>query len=127
MNMVLAVAVLVCTGAAIVAETMALVFADRVLAMLAGGPDDVRFTAFLRVLAVLSVFYMLDLVLLLAAGEPVFRVYAFVLVAMGGLLWAMRKYVARWRVVVMLESTVCLVLLVDVAYTVLRMQGWWRF
>jgi hypothetical protein len=127
MNRALAVALLVCTGAAIVAETMALVCADRVLALVTAKPDEIRPGMFHRVLALLSVFYVGELGLLLFMGDPVFRIYAFALVTMGSALWLARKYVVRWRVVVMLESTVCLVLLVDVAYTVLKTQRWLPF
>ncbi len=118
-----AIAVLVCTVPAIVAELVALVFPRAMLGLLQQDPARVVNLPLTRVLAILSLFYMVNLGLLVFSDNQVFRISVVLLLSMSLLLWGTRKLIVRFPALVRLESTVCLVLLVNVLLSVLRTLG----
>lgn len=119
-----AIAVLVCTIGAIAGEALALV-APRQIVGLLNTESAAPMTPVLWSATVLSVFYLFDLGLLLFTGDALFAGSAIAIGAMGLLLVVFKKRIVASPWLMRYESTICLILLVNVALTVVRIKGWW--
>jgi drug/metabolite transporter superfamily protein YnfA len=107
------------TAVAIVAELLTLVFSDRIVDLIGADDGELKELGRLHVvLAVLSLFYIVDIALLLFSGDRVFQAYGTVFVGLSVLLVLVRKWVTKMRFLVKIESAVCLAMLLDVARTV---------
>lgn len=125
MNATYLLLILVATVAAVIAETVTLLFPDSLLQLIEKDPgEQFELTLFQKVSGILSVAYMADIALLLFSGDSQFRLYAMVLVGLSLVIWIVRKRVPYFRYVLIAESTVCLVLLLDTARTAVRLLGW---
>lgn len=120
MHPVYSTILLVCTLGAIVAEVLTLLFPDRLLGMLDKDPDSIEMTPFRKLLAFLSAIYVLDIIFLLFSPDRIFTIYALVLLALSFILWLLRAQIRKWRLLMSLESAICLTLLLDVARTLIK-------
>jgi hypothetical protein len=55
-----------------------------------------------------------------ASGIDRFRLYAVTLMIMSASAWFLRKFLMRNRAVQVAESTLCLIMLVDIARTIIK-------
>lgn len=124
MNPILLHAILICTLASIIAEALALVFPERILALFTAGPDTAVTEPLLRVLAPLSVVYLVNIGLLTFSGDTVFVIQAGILLVAALLFWALKKWLLRSQYPLMVESAVCLAVLLNVAWNALHMAGY---
>jgi hypothetical protein len=115
--------VLVCTVVAIAAEVTTLLFPRTLLRIVSGDIDKMPSGPLPRILGIMSFIYMVDIALLLFSGDAVFRIYAVILMVLAFALWLTRKHIVDRHYVLMLESAVCLTILLDVARTVARATG----
>ena len=112
---------LVCAGAGVVAEIIALLMPDRILEYMQPEPAEKMVPGpFLYVLGILSIMYIGAVVAMFASGDPIFRWYALALLAMSTVTWLLRKRFARWRALMVVDSVICLIVLIDVIRTVVR-------
>lgn len=112
---------LVCACAGVVAEVIAVVVPDKVLSILdRTASEDLKPGPFLYLLGILSGFYLVAVVMLFVSGDRVFRIYGFVLLILSAAVWLLKRWVRRVRLLLLLDSIVCLIILIDVIRTVLR-------
>ena len=115
---VYSILLVICSCVAIASEVVAILFINRIIVHMDQAQNDtLKPGPFLIMLGVLSAVYILDVVLLLFSGDPVFRLYGWVLILLSGLVWTFRQFFKRLKAVMIAESTICLVLLIDVVRT----------
>lgn len=118
-----AYALLVCSTVAIAAESISLLFPGLVLSMMRRDPSEVELTPMHRILALMSLVYMVNIGLLIFSGDSFFQAYAAILIGLAVVVWALKGRVPHFRYVLMLESGVCLTILVGIVRTLLAMLG----
>ena len=75
---------------------------------------------FYRFVFMLSGLYLGAIVLMLFSGVERFKLYALLLIALSFAAWLLRSLLLRMRVMQVAESTICLILLLDVARSLIR-------
>ncbi len=118
-----AYALLAGTSVAIVAESISLLFPGILLDLMHKDPSEVELKPIHRVLALMSLVYMVDIGLLFFSGDALFQIYAGILIGLAVVVWALRNRLPHFRYVLMLESGICLTILVGIARTLLAMLG----
>ncbi len=116
-------AILICTLAAIIAELTTLLFPGAVLSLMDHDAEEMVGDWRFRLLGWLSLVYLIDIGLLLFSGDAIFQAYAGILVGLAVVLWLAHRWGRSMRYLLMAESAVCLTLLIDVARTILKMEG----
>lgn len=106
---------------AVVAEIITLAFPEKLLGLLE--PENAVSLPrwLLAAMALLSICYLLAIGLMLFSGDKVFRIYAFLLMTLSAAGWALRKRIRHIRALVTVDSTLCLIILIDTIRSVLRM------
>jgi hypothetical protein len=112
-------AIAVCTLIAISSELFALIAPSYLISLLETSPEKLPRGKVLMFLSASSVFYVIDLVLLLLSGDSVFRLYAASLFALSILVWILKSRIRHLKYLIVSESTLCLIILIDVLRTVL--------
>jgi hypothetical protein len=120
MNKYYCILLLVCTAISIVAEIISLIFPDKLLDLIEKKPEEITFTPLLMTLSIMSLFYVVEIGMLLFSGDKIFRLYGLAFVILSGVLILLRKRLPALRYVIMLESAICLVILLDVGRTIIK-------
>jgi len=105
----------------LISEIITVLFPDSLVQLVTEKPDTITFTGVHKLLAVLSIVYMINVGLLLFSSDPVFRVYAFVLIFLSMSVWVLKKFVNYFKYIMIAESTLCIVILIDILRTILTM------
>jgi hypothetical protein len=111
---------LFCSGAGVISEIITIAMPNRIVGMLQRDPDEIIHNGFYRFMFLLSSFYLLAIFLMFFSGYGVFKIYGLILLLNSFFIWIARKLVLRYRVMQVAESTLCLILLLDVIRTVGR-------
>ncbi len=138
MNQIFSTILLLCTSFAIIAEILGIVMIDKLLELmdfssalsrahrdedneeLLSSPPPIP-DKLMRVFSVLSIFYLLDIFLLLFSNDRIFTIYGAILLAMSLLLWVLKRNLKKgMKAVALIESTICLIILIDVARTLVN-------
>jgi hypothetical protein len=114
MNHWYCILLLVCTGASIIAEVMSILFPDYLIGLVRENPALVRLHAFHYVLGILSLFYMVAIALLVFSSDRIFRIYGFVFIILSVTLTIYVRRRKALHYIVMAESALCLIMLIDV-------------
>jgi hypothetical protein len=138
MHPVYRLALLVCSSLAVVAEVLGIVMIDKLLQLMemTSGPDRNDTPAdesvpgqrpslpvnqhLLLVFGILSIVYLLDIFLLIFSPDRIFTVYGLVLLGMSVMLWLLKRIITKGiKAIALVESTICLIILIDVVRTLL--------
>ncbi|MBD3347346.1 MAG: hypothetical protein GF401_20000 [Chitinivibrionales bacterium] len=117
---VYSVFLLCCSVAAAAAEIIGLLMPDRILSLVDQDPEKVQESKFPLAMGILSLFYIADILLLILADDKVFKMYGFILIALSLTVWLFRSRLKNLRFLMIVESTLCLIILIDVIRTVVR-------
>lgn len=109
-----------CSAAGIISELISIGWPEKVVGILQRDPHELIGDSFYRFLFVLSSFYLLAIVLMFLSDHRFFHAYAVILLLNSLFIWLFRKLIFRIRVVQIAESTLCLILLIDVIRTVVQ-------
>ncbi len=109
---------LITSIAGIIAEITAMVFAEKLTAFVNKPEENMLPDKLVSFLGVLSLLYIIGVVVLLFSSDPVFRMYGGFLIILGMAGWLLRRLVGRTRILIMIDGTICLVILIDVLRTV---------
>jgi len=108
---------LICSCAGIVAEILTISSPEKIMGMIDMDPAEITNDRLNRMLFTLSFVYMLVIVLLFFSGNGRFRVYGAVMVAISLLGWMFRSSLRKHTFIMRAESTISLILLVDIVRT----------
>jgi len=106
--------------ASICAEVFALMVPGKIIGLMEKPPEEIARSRFVMLLVALSMIYIVTTGMLLFSGDRVFTLYAAVLFMLSSSLWLLRRWIRHLRVLMTVDSTVCLIILIDVARTLLR-------
>ncbi|MBD3242840.1 MAG: hypothetical protein GF331_19770 [Chitinivibrionales bacterium] len=118
-----AYALLVCSTVAIAAESVSLLFPGLVLNLMHHDPAEVKLTPLHRLLAMMSLVYMVNIGLLIFSGDPFFQMYAAILIGLAVVVWIVKSRLPNLQYVLMVESAVCLTILIGIVRTLLAVLG----
>ena len=109
---------LFCAGAGIISEIITISAPERVLEITEKDPEELFNSKFFRFLFTLSVLYILVILLLLFSGNDRFRLYAVVIMCISFSSWIFRSKLKKHTYILVAESTVSLILLIDIVRTI---------
>ncbi len=75
-------------------------------------------------LGVLSIFSVATTILLFLSGDPVFRIYGITLLALPLVVWLLKQKIKSIKYLIVGESTLCLIMLLDTIRTIAQKFGW---
>lgn len=122
MNQPLLIAIIICSLCGIATELHTIIFPGVVTDLLRR-KEPVDTTPGMIVLSILSLLYLIDMFLLAFSGDSIFILYAAILGLLSILMLAFQSFFARFKVLMMVESTICLIILLDVVRSILRISG----
>ncbi len=111
---------LVCVCAGILSELITIAIPYKILGITEQEPEKLLKKRLYKVLFTLSGLYILSIVLLLFSGYERFRIYAFVILVLSLNGWVFRGTLKKHTYIVVIESTINLILLIDVVRTVIK-------
>ncbi len=111
---------LVCACAGILSELITIAIPYTILGITEEEPEKLLNKRFYKVLFTLSGLYILSVLLLLFSGNERFRIYAFVILVLSMSGWIFRRTLKKYTILLVVESTVSLVLLIDVVRTLVK-------
>lgn len=110
--------ILFCAGAGIISEIITISAPERVLEITEKNPEELFNSRFYRFLLTLSGLYILVIILLLFSGNDRFRLYAVVIMCISFSGWIFRSKLKKHTCIIIAESTVSLIMLIDIVRTV---------
>jgi hypothetical protein len=110
-----------CATAGVISEIITIAVPEKIVGMLQRDPEEIIERGFYRFVFVLSAFYLLAIFLMFFSAFPAFRLYGVILLANSFIVWIARKWILRFRLLQVAESTICLILLLDVIRKVGRL------
>jgi hypothetical protein len=119
MNPALYFSLCICTAISITAEIISLLFPDQLLSLIEKKPEELHFTKLLMILSIMSLFYVVEIGLLLFSGDRIFRLYGLAFIVLSSTLILLRNRLSSLRYIIMIESAICLVMLIDVGRTLI--------
>ena len=111
--------ILFCAGAGIISEIITISAPERVLEITEKNPEELFKSRFYRFLLTLSGLYILVIILLLFSGNDRFRLYAVVIMCISFSGWIFRSKLKKHTYILVAESTISLILLIDIVRTVI--------
>lgn len=111
--------ILFCAGAGIISEIITISAPGRVLEITEKNPEEMFESKFYRFLFTLSGLYILVIILLLFSGNDRFRLYAVVIMCISFSGWIFRSKLKKHTYILVAESTISLILLIDIVRTVI--------
>lgn len=111
--------ILFCAGAGIISEIITISAPERVLEITEKNPEEMFESKFYRFLFTLSGLYILVIILLLFSGNDRFRLYAVVIMCISFSGWIFRSKLKKHTYILVAESTISLILLIDIVRTVI--------
>ncbi len=112
---------LFCASAGVVSEIITIAVPEKIVGMLQRDPEEIVQQGFYRFVFVLSAFYLMAIILMFFSAFPVFRIYGVILLVNSLLIWIARKWILQYRFFQVAESTICLILLLDVVRKIGRL------
>jgi hypothetical protein len=109
----------VCASAGIVCEVITIVAPDKIIALLHQDPDVALKSKFYRIVFIFSGFYILGTVFLLFSGVPAFVLYGLIILCLSIAGWLLKARLQDFVYLVVAESTVNLIILIDIVRKVL--------
>ena len=109
---------LLCTCAGIIAELITIAVPEKIISITEKKPDELLQKRFYKFILTLSSFYMLVVLLLLFSGIKRFQVYALILFIISVSGWLFRAKLKKHDYLIVAESTICLILLIDIVRSV---------
>lgn len=109
--------------AGVISELITIGWPEKIVGLLQREPEELIGDIFYRSLFVLSSFYLLAIVLMFFSEYRYFHAYAIFLLFNSLFIWLFREVVFRVRIIQIAESTLCLILLIDVIRTVFKSIG----
>jgi hypothetical protein len=113
--------ILVCACAGIASELITIIVPRRIVGMIGQDPAAFVLTRFYLLLFFLSGLYIIAVVLLVMSGIDLFRVYGVTILILSALGLIFKKILQRHIPLLLAESTINLILLLDVARKLVRM------
>lgn len=104
---------LICLAAGVISEAITISIPERVLKIEDATPQEIFQDRFYKLIFILSGFYLVGILLMFFTEEHFFRLYAAILLLNSVIIWTVRKWLMRFRIFFIVESTVCLILLLD--------------
>lgn len=111
---------LFCAFCGILTELITIIIPDTIISLTNNNSEELFKKKFYRFVFLLSGFYMIVVVLLLASGVARFQVYGFILVCMSFFSWLFKSKHKKNTCILVMESTLSLILLIDVARSIIR-------
>lgn len=108
---------LCCSTASIIAEVIALIMPDKILKIIERSPEEMQENKTMVLMGILSALYILNIIFLITASDKVFKLYGIILVSLSVSVWIIRKWLKHFKPVMIAESTLCLIVLIDVVRT----------
>ena len=109
--------ILFCAGAGIISEIITISAPEKVLGIIEKDPEELFDSKFYRFIFTLSGLYILEIILLLFSGNERFRLYAVVIMCISFSSWIFRSKLKKHPYILVAESTVSLILLIDIVRT----------
>ena len=119
MHDLLLVPLLICACAGIISEIITISVPDRVIDITEKNPEELFEKKFYRFLFTLSGLYVLVIILLIFSGSAKFRIYAMVIMCISLFGWVFRSTLKKHTNLIIAESTVSLILLIDIVRTII--------
>ncbi len=113
----------ICAGAGIISELITIAIPDKIITITEQEPERLLRKKFYRFIFTLSGLYILAIVLLLFSGIERFRNYGLIILGLSTLGWLFRSRLKKYTCLLIAESTVSLILLIDI---VRRIVEAWR-
>jgi hypothetical protein len=102
-----------CLAAGVILEVITVTAPARILKAQELDPEELLGNRFYKSVFILSAFYMIGIMLMFIADDRYLRIYATILLCSSIVVWFLKKWLARFQVIIIAESTVCLILLLD--------------
>jgi hypothetical protein len=111
---------LFCTCAGIIAELITIAVPGKIISITEKNPEELLQKSFYKLIFLLSTFYMAVVLLLLFSGIRRFQVYGLVIFVISLSGWLFRAKLKKHDYLIVVESTICLILLLDIARSVIN-------
>ena len=115
--------VLVCACAGIISECITIAIPEKILSITEHDPEKLLHKRFYKFVFTLSGLYVLVIILLVFSGVDRFRNYGLAILALSTLGWLFRAKLKKYTFLLIAESTVSLVLLIDIVRRIVEV---WR-
>ena len=118
MHLVFPLLLLLVSCAGIIAEIVTISAPEKIIGIIDKDPNELTNDRFYRVLIILSAVYMLVIILLFFSGNNRFRIYGTVMVVISLFGWIFRSSLKKHTSIIIAESTIGLILLIDIVRTI---------
>jgi hypothetical protein len=109
---------LFCSCAGIIAELITIAVPEKIISITEKNPEELLQKRFYKIIFTLSSFYMVVVLLLLFSGIQRFQIYALIIFIISFSGWLFRAKLKKHDYLVVAESTICLILLIDIVRSV---------
>lgn len=110
---------LVCAIAGVLSELITIAVPEKIITIPEQKPEELLKRKFYRIIFILSGLYMLVVVLLIFSGINRFQLYALIIFIMSVFGWIFKETLKKNEYVIVGESTICLILLLDVIRSII--------
>ena len=110
---------LICACAGIISEIITIIVPEKIVDITQQDPEELIQKKFYKIVFALSGLYMLVVILLIFSGNNRFRLYAGVIFSISLIGWLFRSKLKKHIYILIAESTVCLILLIDVVRAII--------
>lgn len=119
----LLITILICACAGVISELITIALPEKIVKITEKEPDKLLKEKFYRLILILSFPYMLAIILLLFSGNERFRIYAVIILTISLFGWIFKTKLKHHLYIIMIESGICLILLIDVVRNIMREFG----
>ena len=112
--------ILVCASAGIISELITIAVPEKIISIIEKDPGPLLQKRFYRMLFTLSGLYILVVLLLFLSGNDRFRIYGLIILSLSTIGWLFRKKLKQHTYLLVAESTVSLIVLIDVVRRIVQ-------
>lgn len=112
--------ILVCACAGIISELITIAVPEKIISIVEKEPEELLKKRFYRMLFTLSGLYLLVVLLLFLSGNDRFQIYGLVILILSTIGWLFRKKLRQHMYLLVAESTVSLIVLIDVVRRIVQ-------
>jgi hypothetical protein len=105
---------LVCACAGIISEIITITIPEKIIDIVQKDPEELLHQRFYKFLLFLSGLYIGFVILLFFSGIDRFRYYGIIILVLSVSGWLLRAKLEKYTFLIIANSTVCLILLLDV-------------
>lgn len=113
------ISLLLCACAGIISEIITITVPEKIVDITQQDPEELIQKKFYKFIFALSALYMLVVILLIFSGNNRFRLYAVVILCISIFGWLFRAKLKKHIYIIVAESTVCIIMLIDIVRTII--------